>query len=73
MKKTIYPSAISGSVPIPASKSHTIRAILIASMADGNSTLRMPLESNDTIAAMRACRALGAQIDMQADRWIVTG
>ncbi|MFW6360504.1 MAG: 3-phosphoshikimate 1-carboxyvinyltransferase [Spirochaetota bacterium] len=73
VKKTIYPSAISGSVPIPASKSHTIRAILIASMADGNSTLRMPLESNDTIAAMRACRALGAQIDMQADRWIVTG
>ena len=73
MKKTIYPSAISGSVPIPASKSHTIRAVLIASMADGKSTLRMPLESNDTIAAVRACRAFGVHIDMQANRWIVTG
>ncbi len=73
MEKTIYPSVIEGTVPIPASKSHTIRAVLIASMAAGSSTLRMPLESNDTLAAVRACRALGAQIDMQADEWIVKG
>jgi 3-phosphoshikimate 1-carboxyvinyltransferase len=73
VKKTIYPSDISGSVPIPASKSHTIRALLIASMAAGRSTLRMPLESNDTLAAVRACGALGAEIDMQADTWVVRG
>ena len=73
MKKTIYPSKVEGTVPIPASKSHTIRAVLIASMAAGSSILRMPLESNDTLAAVRACRALGARIDMQADEWVVRG
>lgn len=73
MKKTIYPSDIQGSVPIPASKSHTIRALLIAGMADGSSTLRMPLESNDTLAAVRACGALGVDIEMQTDTWIVRG
>ncbi|MCF7951214.1 MAG: 3-phosphoshikimate 1-carboxyvinyltransferase [Spirochaetaceae bacterium] len=73
MKKTIYPSAVGGSVSIPASKSHTIRAILIAGMAEGTSTLRLPLESNDTLAAVRACGALGVDIDMQNDSWSITG
>ena len=73
MKKTIYPSAVGGSVSIPASKSHTIRAVLIAGMAEGTSTLRFPLESNDTLAAVRACGALGVDIDMHNDSWSITG
>jgi len=73
VKKTIYPSAVGGSVSIPASKSHTIRAVLIAGMAEGTSTLRFPLESNDTLAAVRACGALGVDIDMHNDSWSITG
>ncbi|MDZ7795452.1 MAG: 3-phosphoshikimate 1-carboxyvinyltransferase [Spirochaetia bacterium] len=73
MKKTIYPSAVGGSVSIPASKSHTIRAVLIAGLADGTSTLRFPLESNDPLAAVRACGALGVEIDMHNDFWSIKG
>lgn len=73
MKKSIYPSGIKGSVSIPASKSHTIRAVLIAGMAEGTSTLRFPLQSNDTLAAVRACGALGVDIDMHNDSWSIKG
>lgn len=73
MKKTVFPSNIKGSVAIPASKSHTIRAVLIACMAEGKSTLHYPLESEDTLAAVRACRALGAEIEMDVDEWSVKG
>ncbi len=35
MRIEIEPSKLSGSVRIPSSKSHTIRAVAIASLADG--------------------------------------
>ncbi len=50
-------------VTIPASKSHTIRAVVIASLASGQSSIRKPLESGDTTAVVNCYRALGAQID----------
>jgi len=52
-----------GDIAIPASKSHTIRAVFIASLAGGESLLRRPLFSEDTRAAVNACRMLGAQIE----------
>jgi 3-phosphoshikimate 1-carboxyvinyltransferase len=61
-------------VEIPGSKSHTIRAVAIASLAEGHSTIREPLDSADTRAAVAAYRALGAQIDdSAADAWQVDG
>jgi len=65
-------SALRGTVEIPASKSHTIRAVAIASLADGVSEIINPLVSEDSDAAVVACRALGARVE-QAERWIVTG
>jgi 3-phosphoshikimate 1-carboxyvinyltransferase len=53
---------LSGEVTIPGSKSHTIRAVAIASLAAGESVIRAPLVSNDTCAAVEAYRALGAEI-----------
>jgi 3-phosphoshikimate 1-carboxyvinyltransferase len=56
---------LEGEISIPASKSHTIRAVIIASLATGTSQLINPLFSEDTKAAIRACRALGAKIDQK--------
>ena len=57
---------------MPASKSHTIRATLIASLADGESRLIGALDSLDTQAAVRTGQAFGAEIELGPD-WIVRG
>lgn len=66
-------SRLRGSVEIPGSKSHTIRAVAIAALADGHSRIRAPLASADTLAAVDAYRALGARIDLTTDEWGVEG
>jgi len=62
MKVRISPRCFSGSVKIPASKSHTIRQLLIASLADGVSEIFAPLDSLDARSCVNACRAFGAEI-----------
>ena len=69
-------SRLSGRCLIPASKSHTIRAVLLATLAHGASMIRNPLESEDAHAARRACRAFGAKIDEEYEggkAWRVEG
>jgi 3-phosphoshikimate 1-carboxyvinyltransferase len=56
-------SQLRGEVRIPGSKSHTIRAVAIASLAAGESIIRAPLDSNDTRAAVNAYRLLGARTE----------
>jgi len=74
MKLVAGKSALRGTVPIPASKSHTIRAVAIAALAEGNSVIRNPLISGDTLSAVTCYRALGARIDTSDDRaWKVEG
>jgi 3-phosphoshikimate 1-carboxyvinyltransferase len=59
---------------MPASKSHTIRAVAIASLASGKSIIRNPLTSSDTQAAVDCYRALGAEIDTSdTTLWKVSG
>jgi 3-phosphoshikimate 1-carboxyvinyltransferase len=64
---------LQGHIAIPASKSHTIRAVLMASLAEGTSILHRPLISEDTRAALNACKALGARISEFDDRLEITG
>ena len=73
MKLLIEGSNLRGIVEIPGSKSHTIRAVAIASLASGESVIRQPLDSADARAAFRAYRAFGADIDDQGDVWRVRG
>lgn len=73
MDLIVTPSRLSGSVSIPGSKSHTIRAVAIASLADGRSAIRAPLSSADTEAAVVAYRALGAGIEQNDDTWLIDG
>ena len=65
MKLICRRSQLKGEVRIPGSKSHTIRAVAIASLAAGESAIRVPLDSNDTRAAVEAYRLLGAGIDTE--------
>jgi 3-phosphoshikimate 1-carboxyvinyltransferase len=62
MRVSISPRQFSGFVRIPASKSHTIRQLLIASLANGVSEIKYPLDSLDTRSCVSVCRAFGAEI-----------
>lgn len=74
MKIIAEKSVLGGSVQIPASKSHTIRAIAIASLAKGVSSIKNPLISSDTLSAAACYRSLGAEIDTSSSTvWRVTG
>lgn len=73
MNRTITPGSLAGTVLIPASKSQTIRALLIAAAAEGISILRNPLDSADARSCAAFCQALGAQIIEHPDRWEVAG
>jgi len=74
MKLIAGKSRLKGTVTIPASKSHTIRAVAIASLASGDSIIRTPLLSGDMTAVVNCYRALGAAIDASDPKtWQVTG
>lgn len=74
MKFQVEKSRLSGEVTIPASKSHTIRGLMLGTLADGTSTLVQPLLSSDTMSCIKACRAMGARVDdTLAERWLVEG
>ncbi len=74
MKLIVKKSRLAGEVVMPASKSHTIRAVVIASLAAGESAIRSPLASGDTQAAVNCYRALGARIDTSDSKlWKIIG
>jgi len=64
---------VSGTVRIPGSKSHTIRALFFASLAKGISNINKPLISDDALSAVRVCRALGADIKGIDDSYKIKG
>lgn len=55
----IRQSSIKGIINIPGSKSHTIRAMVIASLADGESVIKAPLLAGDTLSCLRALEEMG--------------
>lgn len=65
--------ALSGDVIVPGSKSHTIRAVMLAALAEGTSVVHNPLPSKDGLAAMAAARALGAKVEVKENTWVITG
>ena len=73
MKFIVEKSKLSGSVSIPGSKSHTIRAVAFAALADGVSIITEPLESDDTQSAVKAYSALGASFNESPEGWKIQG
>ncbi|MFH1760633.1 MAG: 3-phosphoshikimate 1-carboxyvinyltransferase [bacterium] len=65
-------SSLKGKIIIPASKSHTIRALVIASLANGESLLHNGLISDDTLSCIKACRSIGAYMHTNGS-WKIKG
>ncbi|MBE6494960.1 MAG: 3-phosphoshikimate 1-carboxyvinyltransferase [Methanobrevibacter thaueri] len=66
-------SEIGGVVKAPPSKSYSHRAVILASLANGTSKLYDMLYSEDTLASIRVCEALGAEITKKDDYLEVIG
>lgn len=58
-------------VPIPGSKSQTNRALVLAALADGPSTLTGALKARDTKLMVAGLKAMGADISSSGDEWRV--
>ncbi len=56
-------SKLHGDIAVPPSKSHSIRALIFAAFADGESTIIEPLVSHDTDSACACIRALGVSVE----------
>lgn len=67
MKITIQPSAVTGTITAPASKSSMQRACAAALVRKGESIIRNPGISNDDKAALNVIKALGAIVNEQED------
>ena len=68
-------SKLNGTAAMPGSKSHTIRCVAMASLAEGTSVINAPLNSADTLSAVASYRALGAEIEIDEANnvWRVKG
>lgn len=64
MKCKVDRSVLSGVISCPPNKSYSHRAIFLASLANGKSTLRNVLLSRDTLATVNACKVFGAKIEI---------
>ncbi|MBE6488832.1 MAG: 3-phosphoshikimate 1-carboxyvinyltransferase [Methanosphaera stadtmanae] len=64
---------VDGTIKAPASKSYSHRAFIAAALAEGQSVLRDPLYSEDTLATLEACENLGALFQRYPDKCIVQG
>jgi len=73
MKVTIDKSEVRGTVSAPSSKSYTIRGLMCAALARGESEIIRPLSSEDTDAAINVLSKVGVRIRQEADLWRVSG
>ena len=75
MKILAKKNTLSGNIVVPGSKSHTIRALILASLAEGVSHISNPLPSADCLSASKAIQEIGAKVDFDNENniWTVTG
>ncbi|MBQ0051653.1 MAG: 3-phosphoshikimate 1-carboxyvinyltransferase [Treponema sp.] len=57
-------SSLSGDIVVPGSKSHTIRALILATLADGISHIKNPLPSADCLSTAAAVPLMGSEVDL---------
>ncbi|MCR4734508.1 MAG: 3-phosphoshikimate 1-carboxyvinyltransferase [Treponema sp.] len=73
MKVKAHKSKLNGHITVPGSKSHTIRALILAAIADGKSHISNPLPSNDCLSTVEAIKKVGAKAELSDGLWTVTG
>lgn len=66
-------SSVDAVVSVPGSKSLTNRSVLAAALAEGESHLEGPLDSDDTVAMREALALMGVSIETHPDEWVVHG
>ena len=66
------PAPITATVVLPASKSETNRALILAALATGPSVVTGGLEARDTQLMRDALRTLGVRIEESGDQWQIT-
>jgi len=73
MKASISKSEVKGKVKAPSSKSYTIRGLMCAALARGESEIIHPLSSDDTEAAINVLSKVGIRVHQEEDLWRITG
>jgi 3-phosphoshikimate 1-carboxyvinyltransferase len=73
MKVSIDKSEIRGRVVIPSSKSYTLRGLICAAMAKGETEILSPLASDDTDAALDILSNIGVEVKQADNVWRVEG
>lgn len=73
MKCKVTKSTLSGTISCPPNKSYSHRAIFLASLANGKSTLSNVLLSRDTLATVNACKSFGAKIEINGSIVTIEG
>jgi 3-phosphoshikimate 1-carboxyvinyltransferase len=63
---------VSGRVRLPASKSVTNRALVLAALGDGPAVITNPLRARDTALAAGALRGLGTEVVESRTEWRIT-
>lgn len=70
---TVYPSALSGEVKIPASKSVLHRAVLSGLLANGNTEINGVSYNDDIDATLSCAESLGAEVVKEGETVFITG
>ncbi len=73
MHEIIPLRTVDADITVPGSKSITQRALIAAALAQGDSTLVGPLDSEDTTYTSGALRAMGIEVEQGKDSWKVKG
>ena len=73
MKASVSKSEIAGKVVAPPSKSYTIRGLMCAALARGESEIINPLSSDDTEASIDVLGKVGISVHQKEDSWQVVG
>lgn len=80
MNITARRTNLTGHIVVPGSKSHTIRALLLATLADGVSHIHNPLPSADCLSTAAAVPLMGSHVDLNlstegvpGNEWVVDG
>ena len=73
MRVTIEKSDIRGKATAPPSKSYTIRGLMCAALARGESEIVHPLYADDTEAAVRVLSDIGVGVEQSKGLWRISG
>lgn len=73
MRALISRSTLRGKAEAPSSKSYTLRGLMCAALAGGQSEIERPLYADDTGAGCEVLQKIGVGITEQGSSWLVSG